>query len=223
MTVLESRETVLSAIRATRRGDADSRTAAVGRRLADPPRGPGLSRVAVALANGRNLAEIFCDAVQASGAVALRVADDAAVIAAIRGLFVKYGLCGPVVRSDDPGFLPLDDLSEGVHIGAARPEDRVGIVRAYSGIAETGSVVLVSAPETPTTANFLPETHIVVVSARAIHVALDDALAALRVLPVQPRTVNLITGPSRTGDIELTLQVGVHGPRAVFVVVKDDD
>ncbi|WP_337996402.1 LutC/YkgG family protein [Oleispirillum naphthae] len=222
MTAADGRAAALAAVAARLPGSAAERAAAAERRLAERPRGPGLAHVAAAAKAG-TLAETFCAAASASGATVLRTAGAAASEAAIRKILAEHAPAGPVVRADLPRFAGLDDRPGGAHAGAAQPEDAAGVTRAAAGIAETGSVVLASDPETPTSLNFLPAIHIVTLSAAAIHAGLDDALAALRGPGRRPRTVNLITGPSRTGDIELTLQVGVHGPRAIFILVEDDD
>lgn len=219
MTAAAGRAAAIAAVAARLSGTPAERAAAAQSRLAARPRGPGLAHVAAAEKVGA-LVETFCAAAAASGATVLRTAGAAASVAEIRKILAEHAPTGPVVRAALPRFAVLDGCA---HTGAARPEDAAGVTRAAAGIAETGSVVLLSDPETPTSLNFLPPVHIVTLSAAAIHAGLDDALAALRDLNRRPRTVNLITGPSRTGDIELTLQVGVHGPRAIFILVEDDD
>ena len=110
-----------------------------------------------------------------------------------------------------------------VAFGAADENDAVGVAAAFAGVAETGTLVLRSGPDSPTTINFLPDTEVVVVPASRIVGTYEDAWAGLRSEGALPRCVNLITGPSRTGDIELTLLLGAHGPRRLFIVVVDDD
>ena len=103
---------------------------------------------------------------------------------------------------------------------AARGSDRIGVTGAFAGIAETGSVMLLSGPESPTTLNFLPEDHIVVLRESRIVPHPEDAWALLRAeRGSMPRTVNLICGPSKTGDVELVITEGAHGPRRLHVVV----
>ena len=103
---------------------------------------------------------------------------------------------------------------------AARGSDRIGVTGAFAGIAETGSVMLLSGPESPTTLNFLPEDHIVVLRESRIVPHPEDAWALLREeRGSMPRTVNLICGPSKTGDVELVITEGAHGPRRLHVVV----
>lgn len=106
---------------------------------------------------------------------------------------------------------------------AARGSDRLGVTGAFAGIAETGSVMLLSGPESPTTLNFLPEDHIVVLRESRIVAHPEDAWALLREeRESMPRTVNLICGPSKTGDVELEILEGAHGPRRFHVVVVQE-
>lgn len=111
-----------------------------------------------------------------------------------------------------------------VHRGAALPEDLIGVSVAEAGIAETGSLMLVSGAETPTSLNFLPDVHIVALAASALVGPFEDAWTRIRARFPDglPRSVNFITGPSRTGDIEQTLLLGAHGPRQLHIVIVDD-
>ena len=106
---------------------------------------------------------------------------------------------------------------------AARGSDQLSVTGAFAGIAETGSVMLLSGPESPTTLNFLPEDHIVILRESRIVPHPEDAWALLREeRSSMPRTVNLICGPSKTGDVELVILEGAHGPRRFHVVVVQD-
>jgi len=120
-----------------------------------------------------------------------------------------------------------------VRKGRAEAFDEVGINLAFRGVAETGTLVMLSGEGTPTTLNFLPETEIVILPADRIVGAYEEALAPLRGAPPAgngnevpphnlPRVVNFITGPSRSADIEQTLQLGAHGPRRLHIVIVDD-
>jgi L-lactate dehydrogenase complex protein LldG len=105
----------------------------------------------------------------------------------------------------------------------ARREDRVAVTGAFVGIAETGTLVLLSGPESPTTLNFLPDVHIVVLRREQIVAHIEDLWARLRAQrKAMPRTVNMITGPSRTADIEQTIQLGAHGPRSLHVIIVEN-
>ena len=110
-----------------------------------------------------------------------------------------------------------------VEARAACGSDQVSVTGAFAGIAETGSVMLLSGPESPTTLNFLPEDHIVVLRESRIVPHPEDAWALLREeRGTMPRTVNLICGPSKTGDVELVITEGAHGPRRFHVVVVQE-
>lgn len=107
-------------------------------------------------------------------------------------------------------------------IGASDGGDAVALSHAFAGVAETGTLVLLSGPDNPTTLNFLPDTHIVMVKAEDIAGDYESIWRHLRALHgpgVLPRTVNFITGPSRSADIEQTLILGAHGPRALHILV----
>lgn len=99
-----------------------------------------------------------------------------------------------------------------------------GITGAQWGIAETGTLVLASASERHRLASLLPPLHVALLPASRLLGTLGDAFAALRGPDGAPasRTITFVTGPSRTADIELTLVVGVHGPKLLHVVVVDD-
>ena len=106
--------------------------------------------------------------------------------------------------------------------GASAGNDPVAVSHALAGIAETGTLVLTSGADNPTTLNFLPETHIVVLAADDVAGDMETVWAELRARygkGVMPRTVNMITGPSRSGDIEQTILLGAHGPRRLHIII----
>lgn len=98
----------------------------------------------------------------------------------------------------------------------AQATDTISVSQAFAGVAETGSVVLLST--SPTSLNFLPATHIIIVYQADIVAKLEDVWKRLRDSTI-PRVVNLITGPSRTADIEQTIQIGAHGPKRLHVII----
>ena len=115
-----------------------------------------------------------------------------------------------------------------VRCGKAENHDHVSVTAAFAGVAETGTVVLTSGVTNPTTLNFLPENHIVVLPTSRLYRTYEDVWEQLRKYRAQndetlPRTVNWITGPSRTGDIEQTMQLGLHGPRRLHLILVNDD
>ncbi len=98
----------------------------------------------------------------------------------------------------------------------------VGISQAQAGIAETGTLVLDSSRERHRLVSLVPPVHIAILYASQIVQTLGEALGALRQKEQVSPIVTLVTGPSRTADIELTLAIGVHGPQELFVIVRDD-
>ena len=114
---------------------------------------------------------------------------------------------------------PLLDIRE----GRAQATDLVSVQHAFVGIAETGTLMLPSAPERPTTLNLLADTEIVVLRASRLVGAYEEAWDLLRAdMGGMPRNVMLVTGPSRSADIEQTLELGAHGPRQLHVVLVED-
>ena len=103
-----------------------------------------------------------------------------------------------------------------------RNGDYISMTKAFAGIAETGTLMLLSGPHSQTAMNFLPDVHIVVLSAPHIVGPYEDAWSRIRAGGTLPRTVNLITGPSRSADIEQTLQLGAHGPVQLHIVISDE-
>jgi L-lactate dehydrogenase complex protein LldG len=115
------------------------------------------------------------------------------------------------------GATPLEVLH-----GPSDGADLNAISIAFAGIAETGTLVLVSGADNPTTLNFLPDNHIVVLRRDEIVADIESVFVKLRATygkGTVPRTLNFITGPSRSADIEQTLLLGAHGPRRLHVIV----
>ena len=106
--------------------------------------------------------------------------------------------------------------------GRAQDGDTTGLSRAVAGVAETGTLALASGPDNPVTLGFLPDTHIVVLRASQIVAHYEQAfeLVSAETGGAVPRTLNLVTGASRTGDIGGKIVMGAHGPRrlAVFLL-----
>jgi len=99
-------------------------------------------------------------------------------------------------------------------------DDLVGITGCFCATAETGTLVLLSGPDTWASAALLPETHIAIVPASRIVAGHEDAFALIRAeRGALPRAVNFVSGPSRTGDIEQTIILGAHGPYRVHAIV----
>jgi len=103
--------------------------------------------------------------------------------------------------------------------GPASGTESTSVTTALAAVAETGSIAFASDEQTPATLNFLPENHIVVLHESQIVDRMEDVWSQLRSMHSIPRAVNLVTGPSRTGDIEQTIELGAHGPRRMHVLL----
>jgi L-lactate dehydrogenase complex protein LldG len=114
---------------------------------------------------------------------------------------------------------PLLRLREGRSVAS----DQVSLQHAFAAVAETGTLMLPSAPERPTTLNLLPDTAVVVLRASRVVGAYEEAWDMLRAAGPMPRNVMLVTGPSRSADIEQTLELGAHGPRRLHILLIEDD
>ncbi len=121
-----------------------------------------------------------------------------------------------------PEFAALDWQGQGVGVEsrAACGDDLVGITGAFCAIAETGTLMMCSGPDTPPSTSLLPETHIAVLRRDRIVAGMEDAWTLLRQDRDElPRAVNFISGPSRTADIEQTVTLGAHGPYRVHILL----
>ena len=125
-----------------------------------------------------------------------------------------------------PQFASLDWIGAGLQL-ESRPvcaADLVGVSGCFCALAETGTLVLCSGPETPAALSLLPETHIAIVPIARIVAGMEEAWALLRRESAElPRAVNFVSGPSRTGDIEQTIVLGAHGPYRVHILVVGDE
>ncbi|MDP2136067.1 MAG: lactate utilization protein C [Sulfuritalea sp.] len=151
------------------------------------------------------------------------VAADADVPAAIARYLTDMKL--PKTAVVQPALAALDWAGAGLSVEArgARDADLVGITGCFCAVAETGTLMMCSSPDTPAAVSLLPETHIAVVRASRILPYMEDAWNLARAeLGTLPRAVNFISGPSRTGDIEQTIVLGAHGPYRVHLVVVED-
>jgi len=103
---------------------------------------------------------------------------------------------------------------------AAVREDQTSVTPCFAAVAESGGIVTLSGPDTPSTLNFVPDNHIVIVHAAQVVRHFEDVWTQWRATgQPMPRTVNIISGPSRTADIEQTIQLGAHGPRRLHILL----
>ena len=110
------------------------------------------------------------------------------------------------------------------HGDPAGIDDQVAVSLAFGGIAETGSLAMYSGPQSPITYNYVPEFQIIALHLDDLCHGQEGVWDKVRASGAMPRALNLIAGPSRTADVEQTLQIGAHGPRELHVVlVRDKD
>jgi L-lactate dehydrogenase complex protein LldG len=104
-----------------------------------------------------------------------------------------------------------------VHRGEAPQIEGAGVSRAAYGLADTGSVVLAASPDEPRANSLLPSVHVTLLVENRILPGLAELFEAVG--GDLPSALAIVTGPSRSGDIEQKLAVGVHGPGEVHVVL----
>jgi L-lactate dehydrogenase complex protein LldG len=173
------------------------------------------------------LVELFVAMATDANAVVTRLDREADVPGAVAQLLAHENLPAQLVAAPALAALPWAERPLlTVRFGRAEGPDPVSVTPAFAAIAETGTLMLVSGPDTPSTLNFLPDTHVVVLKAADVVGPYEDALDRLRATGgngAVPRTINFVTGPSRTGDIEQTIQLGAHGPRRLHILLVDGD
>lgn len=220
-----SREAVLGAIRrGLKRGPLpDDQADMLRKRLADHPRHLIPARTRVGRAEQVNLLVHYIE--REFGTVDRLPGLDAAP-GAVAAYLSAHNLPSEAVMAPHPELRsipwsdrPLLRLRE----GRAEGTDMVSIQHAFAAVAETGTLMLPSAPERPTTLNLLSDTEIVVLRASRVVGAYEEAWDLLRATGAMPRNVMLVTGPSRSADIEQTLELGAHGPRRLHVLLIEDD
>lgn len=169
------------------------------------------------------LVERFVAMALEAAATVDRIASTVGLPGAVRAFLDREGLPNTVTLAPDAALRSIAWAPD-VEVGDATVEARgaVAVTGAFAGIAETGTLMVHSGPASPNRFHFLPETHIAVLAAGAIVGGYEDAWARLvGRFETLPRTVTLITGPSRSSDIERQLQIGVHGPRRLHIVLCD--
>jgi L-lactate dehydrogenase complex protein LldG len=120
-----------------------------------------------------------------------------------------------------PEFVALDWRAAGIDadMRVTTGDDDVGITGCFCAIAETGTLVFVTGAQTPSATFLLPDTHVAIVRADQVVAGMEEAFSRVRANGAMPRAINLVSGPSRTGDIEQTIVLGAHGPRRVHIVL----
>ena len=174
--------------------------------------------------SGAERIALFKTMVETALATVTEVASAAEVPQSIALFLRNHNLPATLRMGDDPRLktMPWSETTLEVAHGPSEGRDLNAVSHAFGGVAETGTLVMVSGPDNPSTLNFLPDNHIVVVAAEEIGGDYETVLGRIREVYGKgnmPRTVNFITGPSRSADIEQTLLLGAHGPRRLHIVV----
>lgn len=227
-----SRDAILSAIRrGLKRGPLPSdQRAMIEGRLATHPR--HLIPARARLPRPEQVALFIRNVEKEFGTVA-RVASAQDVPAAIADYLAAQNLPSRFALAPHPELTGLPWSSRPMlEFEARRAEasDAVAVQHGFAGIAETGTLMLPSDPARPTTLNILADTGIVVLRTSRIVGAYEEAWDRLRAERTDaltggfmPRNVMFVTGPSRSADIEQTLELGAHGPRRLHIILLDDD
>lgn len=214
---MSSREDILARVRSQlghAPADTEARRAAARSGIAAHAPGPRPSIGGDLLARFRAKSEAMASSVDV-------VQDMADVPTAVARYLVVHKLSTEAVCW--PTLVSLDWAGAGLSVvsRAANGDDVTGITGCFCAIAETGTLMLLSGPDTAATTSLLPETHIAVVPASRIVPAMEEGFALMRREQgeVPPRAINFVSGPSRTGDIEQTIVLGAHGPYRVHLVI----
>jgi L-lactate dehydrogenase complex protein LldG len=227
-----SKDAILGAIRrGLKRGPLPADQAAMlDGRLATHPRHliPARSRVS----RPEQIA-LFIKNVEKEFGTVERIPDLAAVPAAITDYLAAQNLPARLVMAPHPELEAIDWSQRPMlerEARRARDGDAVSLQHAWAAVAETGTILFPSDPVRPATLNLLPDTEIVVLRASAVVGAYEEAwdrLRAERKDPMtggwMPRNLMFVTGPSRSADIEQTLELGAHGPRRLHVLLVEDE
>jgi L-lactate dehydrogenase complex protein LldG len=221
---MSARDAILSRIRKSLGVEAGDpgRRAIVISRLESPPK--GVIPVRGQLPSEERVALFSAMAGKVSASVA-RIATDDALPDAVATFLRDANLPAAIRMGNDPKLrgLPWYRVPQlSLAFGPSDGSDAVTLSHAVAGVAETGTLALASGPDNPTTLNFLPDTHIVAIRALDIGGDYESVWKIIRARygkGAMPRTVNMITGPSRSADIEQTLLLGAHGPRRLHIVV----
>lgn len=174
--------------------------------------------------SGTELIGLFVRQAELSLATVDVVAQPHEVPQAVARYLRDHNLPATLRRGDDARLdaMPWGETALAMSSGRSDGFDLNAVSHAFGGVAETGTLLMVSSHENPTTLNFLPDNHIVVLQASEVAGDYESLWTRLRERfgkGTMPRTVNLITGPSRSADIEQTLFVGAHGPRRLHIVL----
>lgn len=165
----------------------------------------------------------FIEKVQAAAGTLQHIPSGGNIVDAITGFLQSNALPQSLVLANHPLLNAIDWPHEITHATrVAHAKDQCSVTVAFAGIAETGSLVMLSGPDTPTSLNFLPDNFIAILKRERIFPHIEDAWDLIRKeCNAMPRAINLVTGPSRTADVEQKIQLGAHGPRRLHILMLE--
>jgi L-lactate dehydrogenase complex protein LldG len=223
---MSAREDILSNIRRSLgvNGREAPRVSAVQERLRSAPRGVMPARGQV---SGAERAALFRAEAERVAASVAEVTQPQDIVSEAARYLREHNLPATLRMGADARLAELDWSETAIEVthGPSQGDDLNGLSHAFGAIAETGTIAMTSGPGNPTTLNFLPDNHIVVLREADLvgdAESLWDRLRAAYGKAAAPRTVNLITGPSRSGDIEQQIVLGAHGPRRLHIIILRD-
>ena len=223
---MSAREDILSNIRRSLgvNGREAPRLSAVQERLRMAPRGVMPARGQV---SGAERVALFRAEAERVAASVVEVAQAQDIVSEAARYLREHNLPATLRMGADARLAELDWSETAIEVthGPSAGDDLNGLSHAFGAIAETGTLAMTSGPGNPTTLNFLPDNHIVVLRETDLvgdAESLWDRLRTAYGKAVAPRTVNLITGPSRSGDIEQQIVLGAHGPRRLHIIILRD-
>ena len=225
---MSARDSILASIRRSLgvTGAEAPRRREVADRLSGHPRGVIPARGQLP---AKERLDLFVRMVEGAAGSVARLADLADVPLEVSAFLRRHNLPMTAQRGADPLLAALPWERAGTleisPMGARAQQGHEGLTavsHAFGAVAETGTLAMASGADNPTSLNFLPDNHIVVVEASDVAGDYETVWQRLREKfgdGVMPRAVNLITGPSRSADIEQTLLLGAHGPRRLHVIL----
>ena len=167
---------------------------------------------------GGDLMAVFRENAAAAGVTISEVTDPENVGGAIADYLRHENLPARVLLAPDAGAYQAQIAAAIEVADLDATADGVAVVSGcHAAVAETGTLVMTSGEKQDTRLNYLAETHIVVLNESQLVGPYEAAWTDLR--GSVPRTVSFITGPSRTADIEQTIERGAHGPRRLHIVI----
>lgn len=221
---MRGRDAIFASIRKSLRvaGDDGKRRETAAARLEAHPRGVIPARGQKP--DGERL-QFFVQMVEAAKASVVVLDRKEDIPSAVAAYLRSKNLPQSIRHGDDERFSLIHWAKEGtleVTKGASDGSQLASISYSFGAVAESGTLVMVSGAGNPTTLNFLPDHHLVVVDEKDIagdYETVWDKIRERFGANGMPRAVNWITGPSRSGDIEQTHLLGAHGPRSLHVLV----